>query len=195
MYDGQLAEATAELPSIFGDFRITVYQAEGEECAVLKLGEPGVHRVLMRLHSECFTGDVLGSLRCDCRDQLTQSLRYIEKAGSGLLFYLRQEGRGIGLFNKIRAYHLQELGLNTIEANVQLGLPVDARSYDFPIQVMRQLGIQSVRLITNNPDKIEALTTAGIEVAERVSLVTGYGKHNKRYMMTKKQEMGHLLDL
>lgn len=189
-----IKEATAHMPSIFGNFQIAVYKQDDLECIVLKAGHPGVENVLIRFHSECLTGDVFGSKRCDCRDQLISALTYIEEQGSGYLFYLRQEGRGIGIFNKIRAYHLQDHGLDTIQANIELGLPVDARNYDFPLQIIKELGINSVRLITNNPDKISAFTSNDIQVTERVSLNNEANEYNRKYLMIKRNKMGHFLE-
>jgi 3,4-dihydroxy 2-butanone 4-phosphate synthase/GTP cyclohydrolase II len=190
-----IESASALFPSEFGQFTIIVFRGQGHECVLLQRGEPGQERVLLRFHSECLTGDVLGSLRCDCRHQLLSALRMMEQEGSGMLFYLRQEGRGIGLFNKIRAYRLQEEGMNTVEANLHLGFPVDLRTYDFPLQIMQAYGIKSVRLITNNPDKIAVFEQAGIEVAERVAVPVSYVEHNWEYLQTKQVMLGHFLNL
>lgn len=149
---------------------------------------------LVRVHSECLTGEVLGSAKCDCGAQLQNSLNMIAKEG-GVLIYLRQEGRGIGLTNKIRAYALQDRGLDTIEANEQLGLPVDARDYAMAYQILKHLGIQDIRLITNNPLKIKGLTQLGVRIIEQVPMVTGVCSHNKEYLNTKKQKLGHHLSL
>jgi GTP cyclohydrolase II len=190
--------AHAALPTRFGDFRVTVFRAPpalGESLALvhgeLRPDEP----CLVRLHSECLTGDVLGSLRCDCGQQLNTALELIAAAGSGVLLYLRQEGRGIGLANKIRAYALQDTGLDTVEANLALGLPVDGREYASAAAILRHLGVQQVRLLTNNPVKRHALEEHGIRVVERVPLVVPPNPNNIRYLHTKAARMGHCLNL
>jgi GTP cyclohydrolase II len=158
------------------------------------IGDPDPRQpVLTRLHSECFTGDLLGSLRCDCGDQLRGAIAAISRAGSGVLLYLAQEGRGIGLVNKLRAYNLQDAGLDTFDANEQLGFDADERVYLPAAEMLRQLGFSRVRLLTNNPDKVAALTRCGIEVAERVPHVFPSNEHNERYLATKKTRQGHLL--
>ncbi|MBT3357995.1 MAG: GTP cyclohydrolase II [Rhodospirillales bacterium] len=163
-----------------------------EHLAVL-IGEPGADApVLTRLHSECFTGDLLGSLRCDCGEQLRAAIEAIGKEGCGALLYLAQEGRGIGLVNKLRAYELQDQGFDTIEANEQLGFDADERVYLPAAQMLRTLGIESVRLLTNNPDKVEALARCGVEVAERVSHRFPSNRHNETYLRTKQIRSGHL---
>ncbi len=167
----------------------------GQEHVALSMGpiddsEP----VLTRVHSACLTGDTLFSLRCDCGPQLQGGLRAIATAGRGVLLYLRQEGRGIGLINKIRAYALQESGADTVEANRLLGLPDDARDYAIAADLLTHLGVRRVRLLTNNPAKVEALTRLGIEVTERVSLRIAANRHNVGYLQTKKRRMGHYLD-
>jgi 3,4-dihydroxy 2-butanone 4-phosphate synthase / GTP cyclohydrolase II len=149
--------------------------------------------VLVRVHSECLTGDIFGSLRCDCGPQLQEALRRIEEAGSGVILYLRQEGRDIGLTNKILAYQLQEKGYDTAEANLQLGHPVDARTYDAARDILNDLGVESIRLLTNNPDKITALNLLGFQCVERVPLEIPSNKFNKGYLKTKRTKMGHLL--
>lgn len=188
---GSLHMARASLPSRFGDFTISVYQRDDNECVMLQCGDPGTDQVLVRFHSECLTGDVLGSLRCDCRQQLLSSLELIAQEGAGYFFYLRQEGRGIGLFNKIRAYHLQDQGRDTIQANLELGLPVDARKYDFPLDILRTLNVKSVRLITNNPDKIAACETAGLMVSDRVYVESTVNPHNEGYLHVKRALLHH----
>src|SRR6266576_412568 len=189
------SRADASLPTRWGDFRISVFRFEGTEVVALARGElDGAEPVLVRLHSECLTGDVLGSLRCDCGDQLRASLAMIGAAGRGVLLYLDHEGRGIGLFNKVRAYGLQDGGLDTVDANVELGLPIDARDYSAAAAVLRELGIGSVRLITNNPAKILGLEMHGVAVVERVPLETIPNEVNAEYLRTKASRMGHLLD-
>jgi len=150
--------------------------------------------VPVRLHSECLTGDVMGSLRCDCRDQLEKSLRFIEEHGTGVLVYLRQEGRGIGLMNKIRAYSLQEKGYDTVEANQRLGFENDLRDYDLAVRILKALEVKSVALITNNPAKIAALAKGGILVSRRIPLVVRPNRFNARYLKTKRSKLGHLPD-
>ena len=189
------SRADASLPTRWGDFRISVFRFEGTEVVALARGElDGAEPVLVRLHSECLTGDVLGSLRCDCGDQLRASLAMIGAADRGVLLYLDHEGRGIGLFNKVRAYGLQDQGLDTVDANIELGLPVDARDYSAAAAALRELGVQSVRLITNNPAKILGLEMHGVEVVERVPMETIPNEFNAPYLRTKASKMGHLLD-
>ena len=147
------------------------------------------------VHSECFTGDVFGSLRCDCGDQLAQALQNIEAAGRGVVLYLRQEGRGIGLEAKLQSYALQEQGLDTVEANLALGYPADLREYGIGAQILADLGITKVRLMTNNPRKLNGLSGHGLEIVERVPLVIPPNKNNRRYLATKQQKMGHLLSV
>ncbi len=154
---------------------------------------PGPEPVLTRIHSECLTGDVLASQRCDCGAQLEQSMEMIAGAGRGVIVYLRQEGRGIGLFDKIRAYRLQDRGLDTVEANHQLGYPADARSYGVAREILADLGVGSIRLLTNNPAKLADLSNGGVHVAERVPLETTPGRSNRRYLKTKKEKLGHVL--
>ncbi len=188
--------AEAALPTRFGRFRLAIYQLDdGEQVVAVWRGFPARGPVLLRLHSECLTGDVLGSARCDCGTQLEASLRRLARARSGLLLYLHQEGRGIGLVNKIRAYALQDGGLDTVEANRALGLPVDARDYGAAAAVLRHLGITRVRLLSNNPAKWRGLEQRGIEVVERVPLETDPNPANVSYLRTKRDRMGHLLQL
>lgn len=189
--------ASAHLPSGFGDFRIHVYRdvpTGKEHAAIVKGNVEGAEPVLVRIHSECLTGDIFASRRCDCGAQLQESLRQIEVAGRGLVLYLRQEGRDIGLTNKILAYELQEQGLDTVEANLQLGHPVDARTYDAAKDILADLGVQKLRLLTNNPAKVEALRALGFQCIERVPLEVAPNDDNRTYMETKKGKMGHMLD-
>ena len=189
------SRADASLPTRWGEFRISVFRFDGSEVVALSRGEvDGAEPVLVRLHSECLTGDVLGSLRCDCGDQLRSALAMIGSAERGVLLYLDHEGRGIGLFDKVRAYGLQDGGLDTVDANLELGLPVDARDYSAAASVLQELGIRSVRLITNNPAKILGLEMHGVEVIERVPLETIPNDVNTPYLRTKAARMGHLLD-
>jgi GTP cyclohydrolase II len=190
----KVAEAT--LPSRFGDFRIFGFKGHGpnEEAAALVRGDlRGKRAPLVRVHSQCLTGDVLASLRCDCRAQLELSLREIGKARSGVLIYLPQEGRGIGLMNKLRAYELQDGGMDTVEANESLGFAADARDYDFSAAILKQLGAHKIRLLSNNPEKVRQLEEAGIRVVERVPCQPRISKISRSYMATKKSKMGHLL--
>ena len=188
----------AHLPTPWGTFKIHVYKnkLDGIEHAVLTMGswtedEP----VLVRVHSECLTGDVFKSLKCDCRNQLEAALEKIAKEGKGVLVYMRgHEGRGIGLGNKIKAYALQEQGLDTVEANCRLGLPVDLRDYGVGAQILRDLGVRKIRLMTNNPRKIVALKGYGLEIVERVPLQTKPNRFNLNYLLTKKEKMGHFID-
>jgi 3,4-dihydroxy 2-butanone 4-phosphate synthase/GTP cyclohydrolase II len=190
-----VSRADASLPTRWGDFRISVFRFDGTEVVALARGQlDRAEPVLVRLHSECLTGDVLGSLRCDCGDQLRASLAMIGAAERGVLLYLDHEGRGIGLFNKVRAYGLQDGGLDTVDANVELGLPIDARDYSAAASVLRELGIQSVRLMTNNPAKILGLEMHGVDVVERVPLQTLPNQLNAPYLRAKASRMGHLLD-
>ena len=187
--------AEASLPLRQADFRIAVFDVRGTEVVAVTLGDHVPDPVLVRLHSSCLTGDALGSLRCDCGEQLQASLAMIARAGSGILLYLDQEGRGIGLRNKIRAYALQDQGLDTVEANRALGLPVDAREYRSAATLLLNMGVTRVRLITNNPAKVRALRSYGITVSERVPIQMTPNQRNRRYLKTKRQRMGHLLDL
>lgn len=149
---------------------------------------------LVRVHSQCLTGDVLNSLRCDCRAQLELSLKEIGKAPAGILLYLPQEGRGIGLMNKLRAYQLQDQGMDTVEANESLGFAADAREYDFPAQILKKLGATQIRLLSNNPEKVRQLEAAGVKVVERVPCQPRISKISRAYLRTKKKKMGHLLE-
>ena len=188
----------AHLPTRFGDFDVAVFEIDGtpgEAVALMQGRLDGNTIPLVRLHSECLTGDVLGSLRCDCGEQLDEALALIASADSGVLLYLHQEGRGIGLANKIRAYALQDQGLDTVDANLALGLPVDRREYASAAEILRHLGLRQVRLLTNNPLKSAALELHGIQVVERVPLAVRPNSVNQRYLRTKADRMGHLLAL
>src|SRR5215213_1894900 len=190
--------ARAGLPTSHGGFGMFVYQAtDSKEHVALTTGlEPGTvgvdEAILVRMHSECLTGDVFGSRRCDCGEQLEDSMRFLREQGRGVLLYLRQEGRGIGLANKISAYALQEEGLDTVQANLALGLPEDARDYRAAAEMLLDLGVWRVRLLTNNPAKIEGLEHYGVEVVERISLGMSPNPSNLGYLRTKKEKMGHL---
>lgn len=188
--------AEAHLPTAFGDFRIVVYRdvPTGKEHTAIVKGDVAGEHVLCRIHSECLTGDIFGSLRCDCGPQLQESLKQIEAEGRGLVLYLRQEGRDIGLTSKILAYELQEQGLDTVEANIQLGHPVDARTYDAAKDMLDDLHVKSIRLLTNNPTKVQALEKLGFCCVERVPLEIAPSPDNRAYLETKKDRMGHLLD-
>jgi 3,4-dihydroxy 2-butanone 4-phosphate synthase/GTP cyclohydrolase II len=188
---------TARLPTLFGLFDIYGYRSEagGHELVALVVGDPTTDApVLVRIHSECLTGEVFGSLRCDCRAQLELALERIATEGRGVLVYLRgHEGRGIGLLNKLRAYALQDLGRDTVCANSDLGLPIDAREYGIAVDILRDLGIGRVRLMTNNPDKIRALEDAGLVVSERVPVMSVPTADNRSYLLTKEAKLGHFL--
>jgi GTP cyclohydrolase II len=189
-------QAEATLATRFGDFTIAVFTVEdspGEVAALTRGSLHGDSVPLVRLHSECLTGDVLGSLRCDCGEQLNAALELIAQAPAGVLLYLPQEGRGIGLANKIRAYALQDQGLDTVDANLALGLPVDRRDYAAAAHILLSLGLRQVRLLTNNPLKSAALERYGVHVAERVPLTIPPNAINHHYLRTKADRMGHLL--
>jgi len=191
--------AIAKLPSEFGQFKIYGYRNtldNSENVAIVK-GEPTKfdNPVMVRIHSECLTGDALGSLRCDCGTQLQAALRIIENAGQGIVVYLAQEGRGIGLLNKVKAYSLQDLGLDTVEANEHLGFSADLRDYSMAAQILKDLGVNQIRLITNNPRKIARLQNYGIEVVERITLAIEPNDYNLNYLTTKAKKLGHLLEV
>lgn len=186
------------LPTKFGDFEMYIFRSEilKEEHIAIAKGDVTRFKetsTLLRLHSECFTGDVLGSYRCDCGDQFESSLKLIEENGMGLVIYLRQEGRGIGLFNKIKAYQLQDKGLDTAEANLHLGFPIDSRDYTMAFQILRYFEIEEVKLLTNNPHKMDELSKFGLKKIERIGLEMSANKKNAHYLLTKKTKLGHLL--
>lgn len=188
--------SAAKLPSRFGTFTaISFFQnADDKEHAAFVKGDIiNKENVLVRMHSECLTGDAIGSLRCDCREQLEASLMRIEEAGEGIVLYLRQEGRGIGLTNKLRAYQLQDEGLNTVEANLALGFPDDLREYHLASHMLLSLGVKSIKLLTNNPNKLQQLKDSGITITERVPHRFKPNVHNEFYLQTKKEVSKHLL--
>ncbi len=188
--------AETRLPTKYGDFRIIIFKNEvdhKEHLMIVKGDVRGKSDVLMRIHSECLTGDVFGSHRCDCGEQLENALRAIEEQGEGIVIYMRQEGRGIGLTNKIKAYTLQDEGYDTVEANVKLGFPPDMREYSLAAQMLRELDVKSVKLLTNNPEKKEDLERWGITVSKRVPIVIKANSINAKYLNTKKEKMRHML--
>jgi GTP cyclohydrolase II len=191
--------AEAEFPTRWGRFRIFGfaghYPDHVEEAVVLRMGDLNTDPApLVRIHSQCLTGDVFYSLRCDCRAQLELALRRIAEEGRGLLIYEHQEGRGIGLLNKLRAYELQDEGADTVEANQQLGFEVDLRSYELPGAILRYFGLSKVRLLSNNPEKVQAVERAGVQVVERVPCLVEAIDSTEAYLRTKKDKMGHLID-
>ncbi len=186
----------ARIPTAYGDFHLCYFTntLDSKEHLALFMGDPAsVESVLVRVHSECFTGDVLGSRRCDCGEQLDRAMAMVAENGVGVVLYLRQEGRGIGLLEKLRAYNLQDKGFDTVDANLMLGHEADGRDYSLAALMLQDLGVRSVRLMTNNPAKIDALEAAGIQVKERVSLEVAANSDNAGYLMTKAQRMNHLL--
>jgi 3,4-dihydroxy 2-butanone 4-phosphate synthase/GTP cyclohydrolase II len=188
--------AKADLPTRFGRFRIFGIEGrkKGEEAIAIQHGQARNGRApLVRVHSQCLTGDVFTSERCDCRAQLEFSLRKIAAEPSGVVLYLPQEGRGIGLINKLKAYELQDAGLDTVEANRKLGFADDARDYEFAAEALKALGLRSVRLLSNNPDKVEQLERSGIRVVKRIPCRPRTSKHSRAYLRTKKDKLGHLL--
>jgi 3,4-dihydroxy 2-butanone 4-phosphate synthase/GTP cyclohydrolase II len=189
--------AEANLPTEFGQFRIIAFKSllTGEEFPVLVKGELTPDKAsLVRIHSQCLTGDVFHSLKCDCGRQIDKAMRMIQEEGHGVIIYQQQEGRGIGITNKIRAYALQDAGQDTVEANLSLGFEADMRSYECCAEILRQLGLRRVRIMSNNPDKIEAVRRAGIEIVERVSIEVEPDATTLNYLRTKKEKLGHLIE-
>ncbi len=187
---------TTRLPTAFGDFDVVGYRSlvdDKHHVAMVKGEVDGAADVLVRVHSECLTGDVFHSLRCDCGEQLESALSMIEREGSGVLLYLAQEGRGIGLLNKLKAYNLQDQGLDTVDANLELGLPVDLRDYGIGAQILADLGLSSIRILTNNPKKIRGLEGYGLSVTEQIPIVHAANPHNERYLEAKRDRLGHAL--
>jgi GTP cyclohydrolase II len=190
--------ASADFPTRWGKFRIygfrlnPVANGKPEEAVALVMGDVHASPPLVRIHSQCLTGDVFGSLRCDCRQQLEMALGMIAEEGVGILIYEQQEGRGIGLMPKLQAYELQDSGLDTVEANEKLGFKADHREFALPAEMLKTLGVEKVRLVSNNPDKVAALERAGIEVVERVPCEVEPSEHTEEYLRTKKEKMGHL---
>ncbi|NLI13265.1 bifunctional 3,4-dihydroxy-2-butanone-4-phosphate synthase/GTP cyclohydrolase II [Pelotomaculum propionicicum] len=188
----------AKLPTTYGEFNAVAYESvlDGKGHIALVMGDlEKVEAPLVRVHSECLTGDVFGSIRCDCGDQLARAMEMIAEEGTGVLLYMRQEGRGIGLLNKIRAYNLQDQGKDTVEANLALGFPADLRDYGLGAQILSDLGLKKIKLITNNPRKIAGLEGHGLEVVQRVPIVIRPGKNNRFYLATKQKKLGHLLNI
>ena len=186
----------AAVPTVHGDFLISVYHddASDDESVLISLNLANSTEPFVRIHSECFTGEVLGSLKCDCRDQLEMALAEIQKRGSGAVIYLRQEGRGIGLGNKIKAYALQNKGIDTIKANHLIGFDTDLRSFEVAAKILQDRGVAQIILNTNNPEKISAISQAGIKVVERLPSLSSVNEHNEGYLKTKMLELGHRLE-
>src|SRR6056297_1100599 len=190
--------AEADLPTDSGDFKIKVFTTkvdDKEHIAIIKGDIENKEDILVRVHSQCITGDIFGSKRCDCGEQLAAALQLIEDEGQGVVLYMRQEGRGIGLVNKIKAYQLQDQGMDTVEANIALGFPEDMRDYGIGAQILEDLGIKKVKLMTNNPKKLSGISGYGIEIVERVPIKMNHNEKNKFYLETKKEKMGHLLNM
>ncbi|MBM3784454.1 MAG: GTP cyclohydrolase II [Acidobacteria bacterium] len=191
--------AEADFPTRFGPFRIYGFvghwEGRTEEAVVLRMGPLDGPPPLVRIHSQCLTGDVFHSLRCDCRAQLELALAKVAEEERGLVIYEHQEGRGIGIMNKLRAYELQDHGADTVEANLALGFDADLRNYELPVAILKYFGLNSVKFLSNNPDKIAALESAGVHVAERVPAVVAPQEHAEEYLRTKREKMGHLLDV
>jgi len=190
--------AEAKLPTVYGNFKTIAYKSDTEpaEHIALVMGNVATDEpVLVRVHSQCLTGEVFGSMRCDCGEQLTMAMKAIAKEGRGVLLYMRQEGRGIGMHNKIRAYALQDKGLDTVEANLSLGFPADLRDYGIGAQILAELGLHNIRLLTNNPKKVIGLESYGLKVVETVPIIATPNPHNHRYLETKQKKLGHLLNI
>ncbi len=187
--------AEAKLPTRFGRFTVHAFVDDGgrEHLALVRCEHKMHEDMPVRIHSRCLTGDTLTSLRCDCRDQLEKAMRYMERKGCGVLIYMDQEGRGIGLANKIKAYALQDKGMDTIEANVHLGFGEDQRDYEVAADILLYFGLDSIALLTNNPEKIKDLERHGITVSKRIPLLTKMNRYNRKYMETKKRKMNHFL--
>lgn len=186
---------TVRIPNSYGEWKLTMYEdvVNQETHLAMVMGEVGPEPTLVRVHSQCFTGDTLGSLRCECGPQLNSAMEQIAKEGRGVIVYMHQEGRGIGLKNKLLAYALQEQGRDTVEANQQLGFQPDLREYGIGAQILRDLGLQKLRIMTNNPRKVVGITAYGLEVVDRVPIEVGHHQHNEKYLDTKRQRLGHLL--
>jgi len=204
LYNGRVTSssakqvASADFPTRWGRFRIHGFRlepddAKSEEAVALVMGDIHSASPLVRIHSQCLTGDVFGSLRCDCRQQLELALASIGNEGAGILIYEQQEGRGIGLMPKLQAYELQDSGLDTVEANEQLGFKADHREFALPAEILKSLGVEQVRLLSNNPEKVAALERAGVEVVERVPCEVTPSPHAEEYLKTKREKLGHLL--
>lgn len=187
--------SSAKLPTIYGEFTISAFENEhGQEHVMLSVGLPCKDKIpLIRIHSECLTGDAFASLKCDCGPQLNYAMKAIMEHGAGAILYLRQEGRGIGLVNKIRAYALQDQGHDTLEANLLLGLPADARTYEMCQVMLTHFNIKKIILLTNNPNKINELENMGIEIVKREPLIVGVNPHNQHYLQIKSEKMGHMI--
>ena len=184
------------MPTEYGDFELVLYRSRIDDqhhLALVKGDVAGKKNVLVRVHSECLTGDVFGSCRCDCGPQLRQAMKQVSEEGRGVIVYMRQEGRGIGLPAKIKAYKLQEAGLDTVQANLKLGYGMDLREYDIGAQILVDLGLKTIRLLTNNPKKIVGLDGYGLEIVEQVPIRARPNPHNKKYLKTKREKMGHLI--
>jgi GTP cyclohydrolase II len=188
--------ATARLPTIHGEFDVTAYRAsDGKEHLLVQIGKDDGKPPIVRLHSECLTGDALGSIRCDCREQLHATLSFFGREGRGVLIYMRQEGRGIGLANKVSAYALQDQGMDTVEANLHLGFPDDGRTYDNAAAILHDQGMTAIRLLTNNPRKIAGLEAHRIRIIERIPHTVLPGLENQKYLETKAAKLGHMLGI
>jgi 3,4-dihydroxy 2-butanone 4-phosphate synthase/GTP cyclohydrolase II len=190
--------AEANLPTPYGEFKVIAFKSrtDPDEHLALVMGDVATDEpILVRVHSQCLTGDVFGSLRCDCGEQINMAMQKIAKEGRGVVLYMRQEGRGIGIHNKIKAYALQDKGMDTVEANVELGFAPDLRDYGIGAQILADLGVRNMRVMTNNPKKISGLESYGLKVAETVPITTEPNKYNRRYLTTKQKKMGHLLKI